>query len=61
MRIPALAEGSSIPARARAVSYHAEERYGLVWVALEEPVAPIPGFPQNEHEDPSYRARCSPC
>ena len=54
VRIPALAEGSSIPARARAVSYHAEERYGLVWVALEDPVAPIPGFPQNEHEDPSY-------
>jgi phenylpropionate dioxygenase-like ring-hydroxylating dioxygenase large terminal subunit len=54
VRIPSLAEGSAIPARARAVAYHAEERYGLVWVALEDPVAPIPGFPQNEFEDPAY-------
>jgi phenylpropionate dioxygenase-like ring-hydroxylating dioxygenase large terminal subunit len=54
VRIPSLPEGTSIPARARAVAYHVEERYGLVWVALEEPVASIPGFPQDEFEDPSY-------
>src|SRR4051812_47915536 len=40
--IPSLPEGSSIPAKARAIAYKAEERYGLVWVALAEPVAPIP-------------------
>jgi len=54
VRIPALAEGAAIPPRARAIAYHAEERYGLVWVAMEEPVAPVPGFPENEHEDPRY-------
>lgn len=54
VRIPALPEGQSIPTRARAVRYQAEEKYGLVWVAMEDPVAPIPGFPQNEPEDPAF-------
>ena len=30
------------------------ERYGLVWVALEEPISPIPDFP--EWHDPSYHS-----
>lgn len=54
VRIPSLPEGTPVPARARAIAYRAEERYGLVWVAMEDPVAPIPGFPQNEPEDPRY-------
>ena len=53
VHIPSLPKGSSIPGKARAIAYRAEERYGLVWVALAEPVAPIPGFP--EWDDPGYR------
>ncbi len=54
VRIPALPAGHAIPNRARAVVYRAEERYGLVWVALEEPVAPIPGMPDDVHLDPGF-------
>jgi phenylpropionate dioxygenase-like ring-hydroxylating dioxygenase large terminal subunit len=54
VRIPALPEGQSIPTRARAVPYHAEEKYGLVWVAMEDPVAPIPSMPRDEDVDPEF-------
>lgn len=55
VKIPSLPQGSSIPRKARAIAYRAQERYGLVWVAMADPVAPIPGFPGNEWDDPSYR------
>ena len=54
VRIPSLPEGSSIPRKARAIAYRAEERFGLVWVAMAEPVAPIPDFPKGEWDDPSF-------
>jgi phenylpropionate dioxygenase-like ring-hydroxylating dioxygenase large terminal subunit len=54
VKIPSLPAGSSIPAKARAIAYRTEERYGLVWVALAEPVAPIPAYP--EWDDPDFRA-----
>src|SRR2546423_7630856 len=53
VKIPSLPPGSSIPAKARATAYRAEERYGLVWVALAEPVAPLPAYP--EWDDPDFR------
>lgn len=52
-RIPSLAPGRPIPAKARVSAYRAQERYGLVWVALDEPVTDVPGFP--EADDPAYR------
>ncbi len=55
VKIPALPDGSSIPRKARAIAYRAEERYGLVWVAIDEPVAPIPDFPNGEWDDPRFR------
>ncbi|HEY2597289.1 MAG TPA: Rieske 2Fe-2S domain-containing protein, partial [Candidatus Dormibacteraeota bacterium] len=55
VRIPALPEGSPIPRKARAINYHAAEAYGLVWVALAEPAAPIPAWPENEYDDPAYK------
>src|SRR5581483_5206290 len=55
VKIPSLPEGSTIPRKARAIAYRAEERYGLVWVAMEEPVAPIPAFPHDEWDDPAFR------
>jgi phenylpropionate dioxygenase-like ring-hydroxylating dioxygenase large terminal subunit len=53
LHIPQLGEGASIPSRAAIRSYRCEERHGLVWVALDDPVADIPAFP--EYEDPAYR------
>lgn len=41
-----------IPARLALAPYHTEVRYGLVWVAMEDPVAPIPDYP--EHDDPEF-------
>jgi phenylpropionate dioxygenase-like ring-hydroxylating dioxygenase large terminal subunit len=38
---------------ARAVAFHCEERYGYVWVALDEPLKAIPDLP--EERDPGYR------
>lgn len=52
-RIPSLPPERGIPGKARATLYRAAERYGLVWVCLGEPVAPIPECP--EFEDPTYR------
>jgi phenylpropionate dioxygenase-like ring-hydroxylating dioxygenase large terminal subunit len=55
VRIPSLPEGSTIPSKARAIAYHAREKYGLVWVALDDPVAGVPEFPNDEWNDPSRR------
>jgi phenylpropionate dioxygenase-like ring-hydroxylating dioxygenase large terminal subunit len=51
-RIPALPADRPIPSRARAEAFLAEERYGILWVCLGEPVADIPEFP--EHDDPAF-------
>jgi vanillate O-demethylase monooxygenase subunit len=50
--IPQLAEPARVPARARAVTYRCLERYGIVWVALEEPRWPLPEVP--ELGDPAW-------
>lgn len=47
VRIPSLPEGASIPRKARAIAYRVQEMYGLVWVALKDPVSPIPTWPDN--------------
>ncbi len=55
VHIPALPPGGSIPRKARAIVRQAVERYGLVWVAMEEPVRPIPEWPENAWENPEYK------
>jgi phenylpropionate dioxygenase-like ring-hydroxylating dioxygenase large terminal subunit len=55
VHIPALPPGSSIPRKARAIVYQAREAYGLVWVAMADPVADIPGWPAGEWDDPRFR------
>jgi phenylpropionate dioxygenase-like ring-hydroxylating dioxygenase large terminal subunit len=53
VRIPSLESGRSIPAKARATAiYMAQERYGLIWLCLGKPRAPIPELP--ELEDSAY-------
>jgi len=51
--MPQQAPESRIPERARIAVYRCVERYGLVWVCLNEPVIDIPIFP--EWDDPRYR------
>jgi phenylpropionate dioxygenase-like ring-hydroxylating dioxygenase large terminal subunit len=46
VHIPSLAPGSTIPRKARAVAYRAAEAHGMVWVAMEDPVQPIPPWPE---------------
>ncbi|MDF2732537.1 MAG: putative iron-sulfur protein [Desertimonas sp.] len=42
VRVPSAAEGVPIPSRSNLSTIHVVERYGLVWVCLDEPVAGIP-------------------
>ena len=51
----ASAPDSSIPKKARAISYQVREAYGLVWVAMHEPVQPFPTWPENAWDNPNYR------
>jgi phenylpropionate dioxygenase-like ring-hydroxylating dioxygenase large terminal subunit len=51
VRIPSLPPGRAVPPKARVESYHADERFGLVWVALEKPREPIPEWPEAERAD----------
>ncbi len=53
VRIPSLTPGRPIPPKAKLDSYRADEKDGLVWVALEEPREPIPTWPESEA--PGYR------
>jgi phenylpropionate dioxygenase-like ring-hydroxylating dioxygenase large terminal subunit len=50
VRIPSVPSDRPIPEKARIARYHADERYGLVWVSLDEPRGPIPAFPEVEDE-----------
>jgi phenylpropionate dioxygenase-like ring-hydroxylating dioxygenase large terminal subunit len=44
--VPALGVGATIPGRSRAqAAWGVTERYGLIWLAAEEPVAPIIELP----------------
>ena len=42
-----------IPAKARATTYRCMERYGLIWVAMADPIYPMPEIP--ELEDTSWQ------
>ncbi|HWD25295.1 MAG TPA: aromatic ring-hydroxylating dioxygenase subunit alpha [Acidimicrobiales bacterium] len=59
LEIPQLAPGAPIPKRIALETFAVVERAGIVWVALDEPEAPVPAFP--EWEDPAYRhVACAP-
>ncbi len=55
VEIPSLPPGSPIPAKAKAMTCFAVERYGAIWVSLEEPVSDVPKFPGDQWEDPNWR------
>ena len=46
--IPQLENPARVPAKARIGAFSCQERYGLVWVALEEPRWPLPPVPELE-------------
>lgn len=53
VEIPATGPGKTVPAGAHLAPAHGvEERYGIIWVALDDPVAAIPSFP--EYDDPAF-------
>ena len=47
-RIPQLADPTRVPAKARATAFTCAERYGMIWVALEEPRWALPEVPELE-------------
>ena len=49
--IPQRTDDMAIPAKARVEKFACVERYGLIWVALEEPVYPLPEIPEFESGD----------
>jgi phenylpropionate dioxygenase-like ring-hydroxylating dioxygenase large terminal subunit len=53
-RIPSLPAGRAIPSKARVARYHCVEKYGLIFVSLEEPCRPIVDFPELNARE--YRA-----
>ena len=48
IRIPQYDADRPIPPDYKTVAYHCTARYGYAWVALEEPIAPIPEVPEYE-------------
>jgi phenylpropionate dioxygenase-like ring-hydroxylating dioxygenase large terminal subunit len=52
--IPSLGDDGAIPPRAILPTYRSDERYGLVWCCLEDPVVPIPAPPVLDDLDWEY-------
>lgn len=63
-RVPSLDVNDHVPTRARLRSYTATVHLGLVWVALEDPIFPLPQFDEDTDDDmrivarPSYEWDC---
>ena len=45
--------GGNIPSGAKVPAFHCQQKYGYVWVALDDPLAPILDIP--EHADATFR------
>ena len=53
VHVPSSPPDVPAPPKARLTTVHLADRYGLVWVCLDEPVAPIPSI--AEEDDPTFR------
>lgn len=51
--VPALGAGATVPPTSHLTGYRVHQRYGLVWVAINEPVCDLPDVP--EWSDPTLR------
>lgn len=58
--IPQLVDPSRVPGKARVAAYRCQSRYGLLWVALEEPRWPLPEVPELETPDRWQVVACGP-
>lgn len=56
--IPSSGQGAPVPSKAHLQCVQVQERYGLVWIALEEPAAPLPDIAFDR--DPAYRRIVEP-
>jgi phenylpropionate dioxygenase-like ring-hydroxylating dioxygenase large terminal subunit len=62
--IPQKEDPAVVPAKARVRAFRVQERYGLIWVALEQPRWPLPEVPELENGEwvivaaGPYRWRC---
>ena len=56
--LPSSGPGAPVPPRARLACLSVQERYGLVWVALEQPTSPLPEIAQDA--DPAFRRIVEP-
>lgn len=56
IRIPSRPADAPIPATAKAQAYQVQEKYGLVWVAMNEPAADIPSFPGDVWGKPAWKS-----
>lgn len=50
-RIPQMENQTAIPAKARISSYSCQERYGIIWASLKEPMKPLPEIPELESHE----------
>ena len=57
--IPAQPAGRGVPTKARALPYDVQERYGLIWGALEAPPAAVPDYPEAS-QDSFHTLRVGP-
>ena len=53
--IPALGPDGIIPSQARVQRYRVQERFDAVWVALDEPVAELQPWPDDDWNNPDWR------
>lgn len=58
--IPQLSDPSRVPGKARVAAYRCQERYGLLWVALDDPRWPLPEVPELEARDGWQVVACGP-
>ena len=49
--IPQLADPTQVPGKARVDAFACEERYGLLWVALEPPRYALPSIPEFDDDE----------
>jgi phenylpropionate dioxygenase-like ring-hydroxylating dioxygenase large terminal subunit len=58
--IPQLPDPTRVPGKARVAAYRCQERYGLLWVALDEPRWPLPEVPELESGNGWQVVPCGP-
>jgi phenylpropionate dioxygenase-like ring-hydroxylating dioxygenase large terminal subunit len=56
VKIPSRPADAPIPKAARAQAYNVREKYGLVWVAIDEPRAEVPLFPGDVYDQPGWKS-----